>query len=121
VHVACVWSLSACSLWRDAAALLVRIVFTRRTPLVFAVGHCFPPLRDSQRDAVLVNACGFVQDSNACGLVYFGIFTKGLHATSQTFSSLVQELLAKRGRADGNPAIAKVGEERDVRATASGP
>jgi hypothetical protein len=67
-------------------------------------------LRIAQRDAVLSNACPFTADPVACGNVYYRILTKGLYATTQTFSGMVIELLENRGRANGSFAIAKVRE-----------
>ncbi len=62
----------------------------------------------AQRAIVEQNACPATKDPEECSHVFFGILNKGLYAASQSFYQLLEELLVKRGLANGDPAIVNV-------------
>ena len=57
---------------------------------------------------MLTNACPATSDPVGCASAHSGLLTKGLFVAIQGFGHLYEELVATRGRANGNFSVVEV-------------
>jgi hypothetical protein len=61
-----------------------------------------------QQAIVLQNACFATADQASCEQVFFGVLKKGMYAALQTYTSLVLDVLSRRGVASGDAGVVRV-------------